>query len=70
MPIPDTLARKITADFRAEKSMGAEKKIVTLWLLYLIMYLICACFHSGTLPSGTGTGTRYFLFTRYRYRYR
>ena len=49
------------------------------------MYLICTCFHSGTLPTGTGTGTRYFLFTRpgtgtgtgtaksvprYRYRYR
>ena len=32
------------------------------------MYLICTCFHSGTLPTGTGTGTRYFLFTRCRYR--
>ena len=31
MPIPDTLARKITADFWAEKSMGAEKNFVTLW---------------------------------------
>ena len=30
MPIPDTLPRKITADFRAEKSMGAEKIFVTL----------------------------------------
>ena len=32
MPLPDTLPRKITADFRAEKSMGAEKKFVTLWV--------------------------------------
>ena len=31
MPIPDTLPRKITVDFRAEKSMGAEKIFVTLW---------------------------------------
>ena len=31
MPIPDTLPRKITVDFRAEKSMGAEKNFVTLW---------------------------------------
>ena len=30
MPIPDTLARKITADFRTEKSMGAENIFVTL----------------------------------------
>ena len=30
MPIPDTLACKIAADFRAEKSMGAEKIFVTL----------------------------------------
>ena len=30
MPIPDILARKITADFRAEKSMGAENFFVTL----------------------------------------
>ena len=27
MPIPDTLARKITADFRAEKKYGGRKKI-------------------------------------------
>ena len=33
MPIPDTLARKITADFRAEKSMGAKKIFVTLWFI-------------------------------------
>ena len=26
MPIPDTLARKITADFRAEKKYGGRKK--------------------------------------------
>ena len=25
MPIPDTLARKITADFRAEKKYGGRK---------------------------------------------
>ena len=36
MPIPDTLARKITADFRAEKSMGAENFFVTLWLFLLL----------------------------------
>ena len=27
MPIPDTLPRKITADFRAEKKYGGRKKI-------------------------------------------
>ena len=26
MPIPNTLARKITADFRAEKKYGGRKK--------------------------------------------
>ena len=31
MPIPDILAHKIMADFRAEKSMGAEKNFVTFW---------------------------------------
>ena len=30
MSIPDTLARKITADFRATKKYGAEKNFVTL----------------------------------------
>ena len=30
MPIPDTLAPKITADFRAEKSMRSEKFFVKL----------------------------------------
>ena len=28
MPIPDTLARKITADFRAEKKYGGRKKFL------------------------------------------
>ena len=27
MPIPNTLSRKITADFRAEKKYGGRKKI-------------------------------------------
>ena len=47
MLIPDTSARKITADFRAEKSMGAEKNFVTLWppvyqgdLIRLFLFLI------------------------------
>ena len=38
MPIPDTLPRKITADFRAEKSMGAEKKFVMLCWPTKIVY--------------------------------
>ena len=31
MPIANTLACKIMADFSAEKGMGAEKFFVTLW---------------------------------------
>ena len=36
MPFPDTLARKITADFRAEKKYGGRKKICDALAIFLV----------------------------------
>ena len=40
MPIPDTLARKITADFRAQKKYGDRKKICDALFKTMIFKLI------------------------------
>ena len=45
MPIPDTLARKIMADFRAEKSMGPKK---TLWRSDLAYIAITGVSHPSS----------------------
>ena len=56
MPIPNTLSRKITADFRAEKKYGGRKKICDALVVRCIWYswIVVVVYHGIDMSRRNG----------------